>query len=129
MRAWDRVACFGDRSLTVEGTLTPGGGMFRGTFEPFWLAYPAAGAVLWVDYPDHQGGLELRVAPDTGIELPNVGTTLRVVGHFNDHASERCTLTHGDQAVPVEPISAQLICRERFVVDDLEITGTDLEYP
>ena len=39
---WDRLACFGDRSLTFEGTFGCGvcDGTMAGDFEPFWLAHP-----------------------------------------------------------------------------------------
>ena len=39
---WDRLACFGDRSLSFDATFGcgPCDGVIPGEFEPFWLAYP-----------------------------------------------------------------------------------------
>jgi hypothetical protein len=45
---------------------------------------------------------------------------------LNDPAAPTCTMTRFDldQAIPVDPESAHLYCRERF-----EITGTDPAFP
>lgn len=129
MTDWERLACFGDRPLTVEGTVTPGGGAARGTFEPRWLAFPAPGTVLVTDYPEQAGSLGLRVPPDSQLDTLVLWTIVRVTGHFNDSRSAGCSMTRfdGAQDVPIDPRAAQVVCRERFVVDAFEVIGT--EYP
>jgi hypothetical protein len=132
MGAWERLACFGDRPLTVEGTYGCGGcgGTTGGDFAPQWLAFPGIGFMLRVDWQDTSGVVQLRVAPDLGITYPADGSIVRVTGHFNDPASATCTMTrfNGDQGGPVDPASAHLYCREQFVLDAFEIIGVDPAY-
>ena len=80
MTPWERLACFGDRSLTFEGTFGCHGcgGMAVGNFEPAWLAYPMNFDWLFPDYASSSGYLELRFAPDLNIELPAQGSIVRV---------------------------------------------------
>jgi hypothetical protein len=137
---WDRLACFGDRSWTLEGTFSCGvcDGTMAGDFEPFWLAWPLGGSFLWAEYPtgtgpDYQAGigpLVMRTPEDSGVELPVPGSIVRVTGHFSDPASTTCTVVTfiGEQATPVDQRTAELYCREQFVVDALEVIGTDPNY-
>ena len=130
---WDRLACFGDRSLTLEGTYGCGGcgGTTPGDFEPLWLAYPMNFTFLWADFQARLGPLEMRVAPESGLELPEPGSILRVTGRFNDPVSSTCSMSwfEGEQANPVDPRTAELFCRERFVLDAFEVFGTDPNWP
>jgi hypothetical protein len=127
------LACFGDRPLTVEGTYGCAGcgGTFVGDFEPMWLAYPLTGHLLWGDYESRGLLVEMRVAPDSGIEPPAQGSIVRVTGHFSDPRSTTCSMTTfvGERASPVDPRTAELYCRERFVVDTFEVLGTDPDFP
>ena len=126
--AWDRLACFGDRSITLEGTYGCGGcgGMSVGDFAPMWLAYPITGHLLHL--PDQAGVLEMRVAPDSGVEIPAEASIVRVTGHFSDPASTSCKITTGDP-IAVDPRVAELYCREQFVVDSFEVFGIDPDFP
>lgn len=125
---WDRLACFGDRSLTLEGTFGCGGcgGAWVGAFEPQWLAYPITGHYL--NQADFGAALQLRVAPDSGLEVPGEASIVRVTGHFSDPTSTSCRITTGDP-MAVDPTVAELYCREQFVVDSFEVLGIDPDFP
>lgn len=130
--AWDRLACFGDRSLSLEGTFGCGicDGVMPGDFSPFWLTYPISASFLWADFQAGVGPLVVHADPDSGVELPAVGSIVRVTGHFSDPASTTCTIStfDGGRAVAVDPRTAELYCRENFVLDTVEVIGTDPAY-
>jgi hypothetical protein len=130
MLEWDRLSCLGDRSLTIEGTYACDdcGGNAFGVFEPTWLAYPLSEHQLWSDFATREYLLELRVAPGSGTESPEQGSIVRVSGHFNDPASTSCRIETGDP-MTIDPRTAELYCRERFVVDAFEVIGTDPDFP
>ena len=127
---WDRLACSGDRSLSLEGTLGCGvcDGTMGGDFEPFWLAYPRVGLFLWDDFQAGVGPLTVRTPPD--FEIPALGSIVRVSGHYSDPASTTCTMStfEGEQATAVDSRTAELYCREQFVLDTVEVIGTDPAY-
>ena len=129
---WNRLECFGDRSLTLEGTFGCGycDGTMAGNFAPFWLAWPLGGQFLWADFHSDVGPLVVHAAPDSGVELPAVGSIVRVTGHFSDPISATCTMSTfiGEQATAVDQRTAELYCRERFVLVTLEVIGTDPTY-
>jgi hypothetical protein len=124
------LACFGDRSITLEGTLGCGicDGTMPGDFTPVWLAYPLAGLHLWDEFQDGVGPLVIRT-PDFD-QLPELGSIVRVTGHFSDPASTTCTMSTfaGERAIAVDQRTAELYCREQFVVDSMEAIGTDPNY-
>jgi hypothetical protein len=127
---WDRLACLGDHSLSLEGTFGCGicDGALPGEFEPFWLTSPLAGSFLWVDFEAAVGPLVVHAAPD--FELPLVGSIVRATGHFSDPASTTCAILTfvGGQATEVDQRTAELYCRERFVLEAIEVIGTDPSY-
>jgi hypothetical protein len=129
---WDRLACFGDRPLTITGTYGCGGcgGTDAGTYEPYWLAAPVRADYLWIEW---QGGgpFHLHLPPDSAFPFPPEGSIVRTVGHFNDPASADCRISayDGVNVLAVDPRSAELYCREQFVVDGFEVIGTDPEFP
>jgi hypothetical protein len=127
---WEQLACFGDRPLTLVGTYGCGGcgGTSAGTFEPLWLAIPWDGSFLSVDPSVSLGPLVLHFAPQAGIERPATASILRVTGHFNDPAATTCVMGLAAEE-EINRAVAELYCRERFVVDALDITGTDLHFP
>ena len=130
MQPWEQLACFGAEQITLEGTFGCGGcgGFFAGTFEPSWLASPVNGAFLSVDPNARLGPLTLRFAPG-GPAMPAEGQILRVVGHFDDPAAGGCAVSPGETPVPVDARAAELYCRSQFVVESLEVTGTDPDFP
>ncbi|MCA1571595.1 MAG: hypothetical protein LC798_14995 [Chloroflexi bacterium] len=100
----------------------------RGTFDPAWLAMPRPGDFLSVAPRERFGPLDLRFPPD-GPGRPEPGSIIRVVGHFDDPAARGCTVQPQDSAEPVMPEVAELHCREQFVVEAIEVLGTDEDFP
>jgi hypothetical protein len=134
---WERLACIGDRQITVEGTYgcSGCGGEALGTFTPEWLAHPSDFDVLSPAFAQPASVVEnlvLRIAP----ELPQVapeqaGSILRVTGHFNDARSVDCVVAPGEpgQERVANDLAAEWYCREQFVVDAWEVIGTDPDFP
>lgn len=133
---WERLACLGDRQLTIEGTFGCGGcgGLAPGTFEPEWLAHPINFNILgppWAEGHDASESLVLRVPPDVAqLDTVEAGSVLRVVGHFNDPISADCVIAPGESGseVPADEGAAEWFCREQFVVESWENIGTDPDY-
>ena len=130
MLAWERVACFGDRQITLQGTYGCGGcgGSIPGTFEPYWLASPMYYEFLSLDPQDHLGPFVLRFSPD-GPEHPEAGSIVRVTGHFDDARSSECVVAPGEPTQAVHPSVQELYCRAQFVVDSIEVIGFDESFP
>jgi hypothetical protein len=130
MLPWERLACFGSESLALEGVMgCPGcGGAAAGTFEPAWLASPTAGVPISVDPATRIGPLAGLLKPD-GPALPANGSIVRVTAHFDDPAATGCVVAPGDPPEPIDSRTAVLFCRERLVVDTLEVTGSDPDFP
>ncbi len=130
MLPWERLACFGDESLTLDGVMgCPGcGGAATGTFEPAWLASPMSGVPISVDPAARIGPLSGLLKPD-GPAVPPNGSIVRATAHFDDPAATGCVIAPGDPPEPIDSRTAVLFCRERLVVDTIEITGTDPEFP
>jgi hypothetical protein len=132
------LACYGNNTIELTGTFGCGGcgGMRPGSFEPGWLTSPLGGIPLAV-YPvtDNMGSIGLRFPPG-GAELPAEGSVLRVRGHFDDPIAGSCAISvidpvkpTGETLVAVAPASAQLICRQQFVVESIVVVGTDPGFP
>jgi hypothetical protein len=125
--AWERLACFGDRSLTVMGTYgcPVCGEDLPGTYEPYWLASPAN-----LNYLGWPNPITLHFPPDLGLAGPANASIVRVTGHFSDPASTTCVISDapGQHGVPVDPVFAEIWCREQFVVDSYEVLGTDPDF-
>jgi hypothetical protein len=126
--AWERLACFGDSSITVTGTYgCPVCGIAypRGGYEPAWLANPDT--LAYLGWPD---AIALHFGPEAG--LPPNASIVRVTGHFSDPASSTCVIRPTMDGFPigaeVDPVIAELWCREQFVVEAYEIIGTDPDF-
>lgn len=130
MLPWEHLACFGAEQMTLEGTFGCGvcSGIFPGTFEPAWLAFPFSGAFLSGDPNARIGPFAMRFAPG-GPAQPVHGRILRVVGHFDDPNATGCTVAPGEPPVPLDATAAELFCREQFVVESIEETGIDPDFP
>jgi hypothetical protein len=129
---WERLACYGDRSLTIEGVKGCGGcgGLYPGTFEPSWLATPMNYEFLSVEPQERIGPFLLRFSPD-GPERPSepgVAPILRVTGHFDDAAAAGCMIARPTDE-PIDEAVAELYCRQQFVVESYEILGIDEDFP
>lgn len=110
----ERLACFGDDSLTISAPIVScgaGGGPW--TFIPSWLGEIGGCGLA----PDTSGErvLRLRVAPgDSG---PSSGP-ITVSGHFDDPAAATCTVTSADAAFPApSDEEAVVLCRSEFVLE------------
>jgi len=116
--------------ITLEGTFGCSGcaASVPGTFEPGWLAHPMNFGFLSVDPNARIGPFAMRFAP-SGPPPPAVGQIVRVVGHFDDPAAGSCTISPGEPPVPLDPLATGLYCREQFVVESFEVTGTDPDFP
>lgn len=130
MLPWEQLACFGAEPMTLEGTFGCGvcSGIFPGTFEPAWLAFPFSGAFLSGDPNARVGPFAMRFAPDGPAQPPH-GRILRVGGHFDDPRALGCTVAPGEPPVTLDAMAAELYCREQFVLESIEETGTDPDFP
>jgi hypothetical protein len=100
------LTCFGDAELRLEGVLRRS----TATCPPAdWLRCG------WSTVPS-VGGLPVFIDPQAGIGLPADGSTVTVVGHFDDARSSLCD---DDLVDPQEGLMAVLRCRTSFVVDRL----------
>ena len=127
------LACFGSNALELTGTFGCGGcgGARLGSFEPGWLAYPSNYPLAVYPISDGAGGFGIRLPPGS-TEAPPDGSVVRVRGHFDDPASATCSISVPDPlhpnaetlvAIPSE--AARLLCAHQFVVEELEVLGTD----
>lgn len=115
MTAWDRVRCFGDAPVTVEGTVShcQGGVVF---VEPAWLAY-----ACW-RVSDNTGAADIHADPESGITFPDQSVQARMTGHFDDPAATTC-LYVGEPDPETTPSRSEqvFLCREAFVVDTFQV--------
>ena len=138
--AWERLACFGERQQTIEGTYGCGvcdALAWPGTFEPEWLAsylnqvFPVLSPVGRVQ----QGGFEpvaLAFPPDVAEPAgQDAGSIVRVTGHCNDARAADCVIEvgEGSDVFTVNDTAAEWYCREQFVVEAWENIGSDADYP
>jgi hypothetical protein len=130
MQPWEALSCFGNEQITFEGVFGCGGcgGAFPGTYAPEWLAHPLNFAVVSVDPNEQMGPFALRFPPD-GPAMPDPASIIRVTGHFDDGAASECEVAPGEEPTPIDAAVAELYCREQFVVDSIEVTGTDPDFP
>jgi hypothetical protein len=131
---WERLVCYGNQTLTIEGTYGCGGcgGLFPGTFTPPWLASPLEFGLVSVDAEKQLGPITIHINPASGLHEPPAASILRVTGRFDDVASSTCIYAPAKpdgEEVPIDPAAAAVYCRERFVVDAYVILGTDPDFP
>ena len=128
------LECFGGSSFELTGTFgcSGCGGARPGTFEPEWLANPLNFNFL-TPYPvsDQLGPFVLHFPPD-GPESPAAGSVVRIRGHVDDPAAATCAMSvidplepSGESFVEVPAAVATLICAQHFVVESVEVLGTD----
>lgn len=132
---YERVACLGDRTITLQGTYgCPycDSLAYPGTFEPSWLALYLLEMNLltpgWAAYPPFPGAVTVVTAPDVPPFSPEArGSVLRVTGHFSDARSSECVMAPGEPGAEdaSHDEAAEWYCRERFVVESWEVVGDD----
>jgi hypothetical protein len=132
----ERLACFDDRSIELEGTFGCYGCSIElaGEFEPAWLAYPGPTELLWTKW-EIGPGFAIRFPPD-GPQLPAQGSVIRVRGHFDDSAAGTCALAlpipWNDAGWPYYQVPgavARHLCRQEMVVEGYDVLGTDPDFP
>jgi hypothetical protein len=129
----ERLACFGE-PLVLDGTFGCGGcgGVLVGTYKPKWLATPTDFDLLSVDASRQVGPIGLRFPPD-GPPRPPDGSIIHVTVHVDDARSQKCSMSEPGEAAGttfvVDPRTAVLYCRERFVVESYDVIGADPSFP
>jgi hypothetical protein len=118
LRAWDRVACYDHRTITLEATVGHClGGVVQ--VDPEWLGYACWRA------SDPTGDIGLHAVPGSGITFPDDAVRARISGHFDDPAASSCRFLHANDSARAwfEPSDGEqvLLCRESFVVETFEV--------
>jgi hypothetical protein len=138
----ERLACFGNDTIELVAVVTCTGCFGEAPIqaEPFWLARPAVTTFGFLSVSPLSAGrvaiLDGHAAP-TGPAHPPDGTIVRLRGHFDDEHARDCTIAMplpGDTSddpvlVPIDQASAELYCRQRFVVESYEVLGMDPDAP
>jgi hypothetical protein len=128
------LACFGSNAIELTGTFGCGGcgGSTPESYEPIWLAHPMNYNFLSA-YPigDTIDQVVLHFPP-SGPEAPPAASVIRVRGHFDDAVAATCQISvmdplHPDpeHLVTIPSEAAQLVCAQQFVVETVEVLGTD----
>ena len=134
LTAWDRLACFGDRQLVLEGIweyLCYEGPMTPFTFEPSHIAVPFDCLGIVPDdidddgYSRRAGALPLRMSDELLENAPQRGDLITVRGHFDDPLAATCAASAPEEFDGVMPDTEFLVlyCREQFVVEEITVTG------
>jgi hypothetical protein len=131
----ERLACYGDRTLTLEGVVWQPCCGWVGPFlyEPDWLSWPSYGVYLQpVGEALHSGGMGIRLDTSAGFKWPAYADIIRVTGHVDDPAASSCTIKVEEWAAQQDPnlavdpeqlAYAPIGCRTEFVVDSMEVLG------
>ncbi len=128
----ERIACFG-APISLSGTYgCPGcDGGAAGTYKPAWLAYPLSFDFLSVNAARQIGPLTVRF-PSDGPTQPSVGSLVNVTVHVDDPRSTNCTMAEVAQSgapVAIDRRTAFLLCRERLVIERIQVLGPDPSFP
>jgi hypothetical protein len=137
---WERLACFGNQQLTLEGSYGCGvcdALAWPGTFEPTWLASylnPIFQVLSPVGRVQQSGVDPIALAFPPGVPVPaeeDRASIVRMTGHFNDSRAADCFIEvgQGTDVFTVSDTAAEWYCREQFVVDSWEVVGRDDAYP
>jgi hypothetical protein len=140
---WHRLACLGNAPLTLTGVIDfhCQGGARGGTYEPAWIADWCPSQTLTPEETvntcdnsdcasstnpapttlDHHT-LVMVVAPG-GPSVQPRGTIVRVTGHFDDPVSATCRIEPGSDFSGAWSGASELLCREQFVVTEIEKLG------
>lgn len=125
----EALHCFGRNDVTLTGTVdtpccSPPNAI---RLTPEWLAGPAPAFLR------QEGSgtfvVEFRADPEVGLEVPERGDVVRVIGHFEDPAATSCRAEIDEEAAGGEPVElpdpARVIldCRATFVWTGYEVTG------
>ena len=123
----ERLACFGNRSITLEGTFGCQGCMSEiyGYYEPDWLTNPNRMDLLWKEWME-SGALRLRFPPK--LEPPPEGVRVSVQGRFANSAADDCAIATAypwaaDQLAYHDygAVVSRALCRQEFVVEAFDV--------
>ncbi|HJP88089.1 MAG TPA: hypothetical protein VJ850_03535 [Candidatus Limnocylindrales bacterium] len=123
MLGFERVACFGSSSLTLDAIsgCGPCGGD-DGAYEPPWLAGDAGGSMV-----ANQGTGRVALYLPPPLVAPAGGTLIRVTGHFDDPRAAGCRVTLDGVELPhFETVE---MCRRHFVVQAIQVLPTPAPNP
>jgi hypothetical protein len=131
---WHRLACLGNAPLTLTGVIDfhCQGGARGGTYEPAWLVDWCPSQTLTPEETVNKlvpgpGTLDRytldMVAAPGGPSVQPRGTIVRVTGHFDDPASATCRIEPGPDFSGLWSGASELLCREQFVVTQIEKLG------
>jgi hypothetical protein len=127
MSTFARLACYGDRELTVDGTV---GGCFAGDpipggphyfFETTGCFLVPEGYQAGAVTPD-PGGLPMRFTGAVDVPYPPADTPITVTGHFDDPGAVTCEAGEGGSGnlpSPMDRAQVVLWCRAQFVVTEV----------
>ena len=130
-----QLECLGEQRVTIEGYAIDRSGDLRSPYagEPAWLAQWPQLEVSSAIGPAVTGiSVWIHVPPDLELDIPtsdreaHEGTLLRIAGHLDDPASASCVRTR--LVEPYPPVNDELSeqwCRQRFVVDSVEIVDPE----
>jgi len=119
-----RLICFGNRKLSFTAywpELPPDAGLGgacreQGTALGWLLCQNINYNVVTADKPaadDFLYGLRLSINPASNVAMPDRGQWLRITGHFDDPAAQRCHEVLGRYSPG--PLAAVFMCRLEFV--------------
>lgn len=134
LNPFERLACYGDQPLTLQGAIWQPCCGYVGAmvYEPNWLSWPSGPPSLSYTETLSYSGVQLRFDPDARLEEPDYADIVRVTGHMDDPAAATCTVRVDESALyqdptltadPEELAYAPIGCRTQFVVDSIEILG------
>ncbi len=123
----DRLRCFGDQKLTIEGYVIEWGGSDPATYlgTPEWLANEGEFALTLAIGPAVDGPVvpfhltsELLIPPLTPRDGPIPAERVVLEGHFDDPRAVDCRHEAARlDAPPMDSTLSELWCRQQFVVE------------
>lgn len=122
MRGPDRLQCYGDRELTVDGFLEPQPSSFTDLYRvsPRWLDPQQGWNLVYDGGPAiTTGEITTYIDPADGLSRYE-GHRVIVTGHFDDERAARCRRRPASAIAPPESAEeSSYICRQQFVVTSI----------
>ncbi len=131
LRAGDRLACYGNVELVLEGMIDfscSEAGAYPFAFVPDWLASNFTCIGIGAEDPAARGfnRLLLPLRLRAGVYDWQRGDLVRVRGHLDDAAAVDCRVElppgFGGPS-PLDPVFHVLFCREQFVAEEVTVVG------
>ena len=131
----DRLVCFGDPELTLEGGIWSGGGTGTWGVEPPWFGDSESDRVFILvgslerGSENIEGAVPFRVPPE--VDLPPEGIHVRVTGSLDHPAAGDCVRRleqdpGAGEPIPEDRLDSVTWCRQRVIIDGWEpIAGAE----